>query len=62
MKAKWRFFHLSTDSGIAVSQTKIDSCVKDWLGATGMDDTPYFQGTLRRLYLLVAGGQFISGM
>ncbi|HEY5283065.1 MAG TPA: glycosyl hydrolase family 8, partial [Polyangia bacterium] len=49
------------DSGIAVSQAKIDAYVKDWLGATTMDDTPYFQGTLRRLYLLVAGGQLLSG-
>ena len=30
-----------------------------WLGAT-MDDTPYFQGTLRVLYLLVAAGRFSS--
>jgi endo-1,4-beta-D-glucanase Y len=49
------------DSGIAVSQAKIDAYVKSWMGATSMDDTPYFQGTLRRLYLLVAGGQFLSG-
>jgi hypothetical protein len=49
------------DSGIAVSQAKIDAYVKSWMDATGMDDTPYFQGTLRRLYLLVAGGQFLSG-
>ena len=49
------------DSGIAVSQAKIDAYVKDWLAATSMDDTPYFQGTLRRLYLLVAGGQLLSG-
>ena len=49
------------DSGIAVSQAKIDAHVKSWMGATSMDDTPYFQGTLRRLYLLDAGGQFLSG-
>jgi endo-1,4-beta-D-glucanase Y len=49
------------DTGIAISQAKIDSYVKDWMGDTTMDDTPYFQGTLRRLYLLVAGGQFLSG-
>jgi endo-1,4-beta-D-glucanase Y len=49
------------DSGIAISQAKIDAYVKEWLGAAGMDDTPYFQGTLRRLYLLVAGGQMLSG-
>jgi endo-1,4-beta-D-glucanase Y len=49
------------DSGIAINQAKIDAYVKSWMGATTMDDTPYFQGTLRRLYLLVAGGQFLSG-
>ena len=50
------------DSGVAISQAKIDAYVKDWMGAAGMDDQPYFQGTLRPLYLLVAGGQFLSGM
>jgi endo-1,4-beta-D-glucanase Y len=50
------------DSGIAISQAKIDSYVKDWMGNTSMDDTPYFQGTLRRVYLLVAGGQALSGL
>ena len=56
------FIGAFADSGIAISQAKIDSYVKDWMGNTGMDDTPYFQGTLRRLYLLVAGGQMLSGM
>lgn len=50
------------DAGIAISQAKIDSYENAWVTATGMDDTPYFQGTLRRLYLLVAGGQFRSGL
>lgn len=50
------------DAGIAISQAKIDSYENAWMTATGMDDTPYFQGTLRRLYLLVAGGQFLSGL
>jgi len=50
------------DSGIAISQAKIDGYVSSWMTATGMDDTPYFQGTLRRLYLLVAGGQMLSGL
>ena len=50
------------DVGVALSQAKIDSYVGDWLGNSSMDDTPYFQATLRRLYLLVAGGQFQSGL
>jgi hypothetical protein len=50
------------DSGIAISQAKIDSYVSDWMGDSSMDDAPYFQGTLRRLYLLVAGGQMLSGL
>lgn len=49
------------DSGVAISQAKIDGYVKDWLSASGMDDTPYFQGTLRRLYLMVAGGKMLPG-
>jgi endoglucanase len=50
------------DAGVAISQAKINSYASDWLGNTSMDDTPYFQATLRRLYLLVAGGQFMSGL
>jgi endo-1,4-beta-D-glucanase Y len=55
------FIGAFANSGIAISQAKIDAYVKDWLGNTSGDDTPYFQGTLRRLYLLVAGGQALSG-
>jgi endo-1,4-beta-D-glucanase Y len=55
------FIGAFADSGIAIGQAKIDAYVKDWLGNTSGDDTPYFQGTLRRLYLLVAGGQALSG-
>jgi len=29
-----------------------------WAGATDLDDSPYFQKTLRLLYLMVAGGNF----
>jgi hypothetical protein len=36
-----------------------DGQVEAWLGAGG-DDGPYFQATLRLLYLLVAGGRFQS--
>jgi endo-1,4-beta-D-glucanase Y len=40
-------------------QTKFDGYVGSWLGAM-VDDTPYYQGTLRLLYLLVAAGRFPS--
>jgi endo-1,4-beta-D-glucanase Y len=42
-------------------QAKFDAYVSAWLGAT-VDDQPYFQGTLRLLYLLVATGKFSSGL
>jgi hypothetical protein len=56
------FIGAFADSGIAISQAKIDNYENAWMTATSIDDTPYFQGTLRRLYLLVAGGQFMSGL
>jgi endo-1,4-beta-D-glucanase Y len=40
-------------------QTKLDGYVASWLGAM-TDDVPYYQGTLRLLYLLVAAGRFPS--
>jgi endo-1,4-beta-D-glucanase Y len=40
-------------------QTKLDGYVSAWL-ATMVDDTPYYQGTLRLLYLLLAAGKFPS--
>jgi endo-1,4-beta-D-glucanase Y len=40
-------------------QGKFDSYMSAWLSAT-VDDTPYYQGTLRVLYLLVAAGKFSS--
>jgi endo-1,4-beta-D-glucanase Y len=43
----------------AYDQGKFDSFMTSWLGAT-LDDAPYFQGTLRVLYLLVAAGKFSS--
>ncbi len=46
-------------AGIAISQAKADEYYAAWMGVN-KDDTPYYQGTLRMLYLLVAGGQFIS--
>lgn len=45
-------------SGIT-DATKLDGYVAAWLSSGG-DDTPYFQGTLRVLYLLVAAGRFPS--
>ena len=43
----------------AYDQAKLDSAVQSWLAGNG-DDTPYFQGTLRVLYLLAAAGKFPS--
>jgi len=40
-------------------QSKFDGYMSAWLTAK-LDDTPYFQGTLRVLYLLVAAGKFSS--
>jgi endo-1,4-beta-D-glucanase Y len=40
-------------------QGKFDGYMSSWLNAT-VDDTPYYQGTLRVLYLLVAAGKFSS--
>ncbi len=45
-------------SGIT-DQSKLDDYVGAWLSAEG-DDKPYFQGTLRVIYLLLAGGRFSS--
>ncbi len=40
-------------------QSKFDGYMSAWLGAK-LDDAPYYQGTLRVLYLLVAAGKFSS--
>jgi len=40
-------------------QAKFDGYMTSWLGAD-LVDTPYYQGTLRVLYLLVAAGKFSS--
>jgi endo-1,4-beta-D-glucanase Y len=45
-------------SGMAVSQSKLDTYVSSWI-STQKDDTPYFQGTLLVLYLETASGQFL---
>jgi len=44
-------------SATPLGQTKLDAYVTSWLGAQ-TDDMPYFQATLRRLYLHAAAGQF----
>jgi endoglucanase len=41
-------------------QAKLDSYANAWLGDTQSDDAPYFQGTLRVLYLMTAAGRFSS--
>jgi len=43
----------------AYDQGKFDSYMTSWLSAK-LDDGPYYQGTLRVLYLLVAAGKFSS--
>lgn len=40
-------------------QAKFDGYMSGWLGAD-LSDAPYYQGTLRVLYLLVAAGKFSS--
>jgi len=45
----------------AVDQAALDAAVTTWLGSGG-DDMPYFQGTLRVLYLYAAGGKFPSAL
>jgi endo-1,4-beta-D-glucanase Y len=48
-------------SGMAVSQAKADAYLNAWLSAQ-MDDTPYFQGSLRGVYLLLANHNFPRGI
>lgn len=48
-------------SGTAVSQVKADSYLNAWLSAN-MDDTPYFQGSLRGIFLLLANHSFPKGL
>ena len=43
----------------AYDQAAFDAAVASWLSSNG-DDNPYFQGTLRVLYLLAAAGKFPS--
>lgn len=43
-------------------QAKLDSYVNAWLADKQGDDKPYFQGTLRVLYLMTAAGRFSSGL
>jgi len=45
----------------AVDQAALDAAVTTWLGSNG-DDMPYFQGTLRVLYLYAAAGKFRPGL
>ncbi len=48
-------------SGMAVSQQKADTYLNDWLSAN-KDDTPYFQSSLRGVYLLLATQNFPRGL
>jgi len=44
---------------VAVSQAKANEHFSAWMSAD-IDDAPYYQGTLRVLYLLIAAGKFPS--
>ena len=46
-------------SGMATTQTKSDAYVSEWL-ASATEDGPYFQATLRVLFLQLAAGSFPS--
>jgi endo-1,4-beta-D-glucanase Y len=54
------FFGPFALAGMAVSQTTADSYLNSWLSAQ-MDDSPYFQGALRGVYLLLANQNFPKG-
>ena len=54
------FFGPFALSGMAVSQDKATAYLNGWLSAQ-MDDTPYFQGSLRGVFLLLANMNFPSG-
>lgn len=41
-----------------VDQATADSFYASWMGAAGMDDSPYYQGTLRILFVQAMGGAF----
>jgi endo-1,4-beta-D-glucanase Y len=45
-------------SGAGVSQEKLDGYVAEWLAYEDVDDSWYYQATLRVLYLMAAGGYF----
>jgi len=48
-------------SGMAVSQAKADTYLNAWLSAN-MDDSQYFQGSLRGVFLLLANHNFPKGI
>jgi len=47
-------------SGLAVGQEKADQHYNTWINANPLYDNAYYQGTLRMIYLLLAGGNFPS--
>jgi len=53
-------------SAVSADQAKMDAFCTDWLSRTfgyssgQLDDTPYFQATLRMVYMLLAAGAFQS--
>jgi len=53
------FFGALALTGTAVSQEKADAYYSTWTTAN-LDDAPYYQGTLKLIYLMQAAGQFPS--
>jgi endo-1,4-beta-D-glucanase Y len=45
---------ISNDDG-----ARMQELCNAWASASGLDDSPYFQKTLRLLYMMVAGGMFV---
>jgi hypothetical protein len=58
-QANSAFYGALALGSIAVSQEKADARLNEWLNSS-LDDVPYYQGTLRLLYLMVAAGKFPS--
>lgn len=58
-QANSAFYGALALSSIAVSQEKADARFDEWLNAE-LDDAPYYQNTLRVLYLMLAAGRFPS--
>jgi len=48
--------------GTSIDQTTVDAYFTNWYDAAYLDDDPYFQGTLKVIYLITMGGRFSSSL